>query len=296
MPGAEVGYAGPMFRRATIALRGAAAGIVLLVVTWYAAFHVGVVERADRSILVGFAGLHRPRVDQVTNFIADLCNPKPYVFLAAIPIAVALIRRRPRVAVTVGMIMLGANLTTQLLKPLLGSVRTGSLSGPVIDAASWPSGHATAVMSLALCAVIVAPARLRPLAGAVMAAFSVAVCYSFLELGWHYPTDVLGGFLVATTWALLGAGALFSLESRQAPGRREVGAPGDEQVSIAEVLAPAVLLVLGALMLAAVIVIVRPHAVVTYASAHRVFIAGAAAIAALGLAIATGATLAFRRG
>ena len=64
--------------------------------------------------------------------------------------------------------------------------------------ASWPSGHATAAMSFALCAVLAAPARLRPLVAAVGAAFAVAVCYSFLALAWHYPSDVLGGFLVAT--------------------------------------------------------------------------------------------------
>ena len=285
-----------MSRRARIALRGAAAGVVLLILTWYAAFHVGIVERADRSILNGFAGLHRPRVDEITNFVAHLCDPNPYVFLAAIPVAVALIRRRPRVAVTVGLIMLGANMTTQLIKPLLATTRSFPFTGPVIDAASWPSGHATAVMSLALCAVIAAPARLRPTVGAAMAAFSIAVCYSFLELGWHYPSDVLGGFLVASTWTMLGVAALYSLESRRPARRREVDVPGAEQVSVAEALAPVGLLVLGAMLLAAVAALLRPHAVVTYASAHGVFIVGAAAIAALGLAIATGATLALRRG
>ncbi len=294
--GAGVGYPGSMPRRARIALRGAAAGVSLLIVTWYAAFHVGLVERADRSILRGFAGLHRPRVDQITRLIANLCDPKPYVVLAAIPIVVALIRRRPRVAVTVGLIMLGANETTQLLKPLLAVPRDLPSSGPIIGAASWPSGHATAVMALVLCAVIVAPARLRPVVGAAMAAFAVAVCYSFLELGWHYPTDVLGGFEVATTWTLLGAAGLSWLQGRRPARRRESGAPRGAPVTIAQVLAPVGLLILGAMLLAAGIVLVRPYAVVTYASAHAAFVVGAAGIAALGLTIATGATLALRRG
>ncbi|MGI8506019.1 MAG: phosphatase PAP2 family protein [Solirubrobacteraceae bacterium] len=285
-----------MSNRARIALRGAAAGVALLFVTWFAAFHVGIVERADRSILRGFAGLHRPRIDQITRFVANLCDPHPYVLLAAVPVVVALIRRRPRVAVAVGLIMLGANTTTQLLKPLLATPRSGAFPGPMVGAASWPSGHATAVMALALCAVIAAPARLRPLVGAAMAAFSIAVCYSFLELAWHYPTDVLGGFLVATTWTLLGAAGLSWLEARRPAPRRASDASAGAQVSIAEALAPMSLLVLGALLLAALIALVRPHAVVTYASAHVAFIAGAAGIAALGLVIATGATLALRRG
>ena len=95
-------------------------------------------------------------------------------------------------------------MTTQLLKPLLAAPRPITLlEFPVVAAASWPSGHATAVMSLALCSVLAAQARLRPFVAALGAAFAVAVCYSFLELGWHYPSDVLGGFLVAAAWTLL---------------------------------------------------------------------------------------------
>lgn len=278
-----------------MALGGAVAVVALLILTRYAAFHIGIVERADRSILRGFAGLHRPRVDQVTNFIAQLCDPKPYVYLAAIPVIVALVRRRPRVAVMVGLIMLGANATTQVLKPLLAAPRAFATPSLMISPSSWPSGHATAAMSLALCAVIAAPARLRPIVAAAMAAFAVAVCYSFLELGWHYPTDVLGGFGVATAWALLGAGSLWWLEARRPERRRNLTEAGAARVSVGEALAPMGVLVLGALLLAGIVALAHPHAVVSYASAHVVFVAGAAGIAALGLTIATGATLALRR-
>ena len=283
-----------MPNRARMALCGAAAGIGLLFLTWFAAFHIGVVERADESILRGFAGLHRPRVDRVTTFIAHLCDPHRFVVLAALPVLVALIRRRPRVAVAVGLILLGANVTTQLLKPLLAVPRPAASAGLVIQAASWPSGHATAAMSLALCAVLAAPARWRPVVGAAMAAFAVAVCYSFLELGWHYPSDVLGGFLVASTWALLGAAAIYWLEERRPAPRPEPGS-GAAPVSVGDALAPVAILVGSALLLAAVVALARPHAVLAYAAAHTAFVIGAAAIAVLGLSIATAAALALRR-
>src|ERR1017187_9885117 len=120
-----------MPRRARLALIGAATGVILLIVTWYAAFHIGVFQRADQSIFRGFADLHRPRVDRVARFIADLCDPKPYVYFAAIPVLVAAARRRPRIAAAVGIILLGANVTTQLLKPLLAEPRAASLLGGV---------------------------------------------------------------------------------------------------------------------------------------------------------------------
>jgi membrane-associated phospholipid phosphatase len=292
-----------------MALIAAAAGAGLLIATWFCAFHIGFVERADRSILDGFTGLHRPELNSITRFITRLCDPHPYVFLAAIPVVAAILRRRPRVAVTVGLIMLGANMTTQLLKPLLAAPRW-ALSGHFVTPhlahhsvqavslypASWPSGHATAAMSLALCAVIAAPARLRPTVGAAMAAFTLAVCYSFLELAWHFPSDVLGGFLVATIWTLLGVAGLWWLEARRVVRRRELSPAGAAQFSVAEAVAPMGVLVLGALLLAAVIALARPHAVVAYASTHTAFIVGAALIAVVGVMLATAATLVLRRG
>jgi membrane-associated phospholipid phosphatase len=284
-----------------MALIGAGTGVALLIVTWYVAFHIGVFERADQSILRGFAGLRRPGVDRITKFIANLCDPQPYVYFAAVPVLVALARRRPRVAAVVAMIVLSANVTTQLLKPLLAAPRATTLEGfPVVAAASWPSGHATAAMSLALVSVIVAPSRLRPFVAALGAAFAVAVCYSFLELGWHYPSDVFGGFLVATSWTLLGVAVLFASPARRprlvtARGGTSREPAAAKPVSIRESLGPPAAVMLGALTLAGLIVLARPHAVAAYARTHEAFMIGASAIAALGLALATGVMLALRR-
>lgn len=283
-----------MPRRARIALTGAAAGVVLLVVTWYVAHYVGVVKRADVAILRGFAQLHRPGVDRLTNFIAGLCNPQRYVFLAAIPIGVAIARGRPRVAALIVFIVLGANETTQLLKPLLAAPR-GYVYWQPIDLASWPSGHATAAMSLALCAVIAAPARRRPAVGAVMAAFAIAVCYSFLELGWHYPSDVLGGFLVAATWTLLGVAGLSLYEARRLGGAPEGIRQPRVTTSIGETLTPVAAVMAVAGLFIALIVIARPHPVIAYARGHEAFVIGAGCIGLLGLVLAWGLTVMLRR-
>jgi membrane-associated phospholipid phosphatase len=281
-------------RRARTPLIGASVGIVLLLVTWYAAHYVAVLKRADVSILNGFVELHRPLLDRLTTFVAHLCNPHPYVVLAAVPVLLALVRRRPRVAVTVGAIMLCANETTQLLKPLLAGPRDIALLNPISNA-SWPSGHATAAMSLALCTVIAAPARLRPVVAAAMSAFAIAVCYSFLELGWHYPSDVLGGFLVAATWTLLGVAGLSLYEARRP--RALPGAAVDRPAfSIGEALTPAAAMLLAAAVLVGLIVLARPHAVLTYARLHSTFVIGAGGIAVVGMALASGLMLTLRRG
>jgi hypothetical protein len=145
-------------------------------------------------------------------------------------------------------------------------------------------------MSLCLCWVIAVPARLRPAVTAVMAAFAVAVSYSFLELGWHYPSDVLGGFLIATVWTLLGIAVLSLYEQRQTSAAADLPI----RFSLAEALGPPALLAAGILLLAAVIVVARPHQVITYAQHHTWFVVGAAVIGVLGLSLASGLMLMLR--
>src|SRR5947208_2848357 len=106
------------------AIIGALFLTALLLATWFAAFHVGVLEHADRSIFRGFADLQRrPHVNGLASFTAKLCNPQPYVYFCAVPVIVALARRRPWLALAIVAILLGANVTTQLLKPLLAQPR-----------------------------------------------------------------------------------------------------------------------------------------------------------------------------
>ncbi|MFZ0384351.1 MAG: phosphatase PAP2 family protein, partial [Solirubrobacteraceae bacterium] len=214
--------------------------------------------------------------------------PKPYVILAALPVLVALLRGRPRVAVTIALILLCANETTELLKPLLAAHRDPT--SMAVDAASWPSGHATAAMSLCMCWVIAVSARWRPAVGAAMAAFAIAVSYSFLALGWHYPSDVLGGFLVAAVWALVWIAALSTYEYR----RRTAVSESAVQFTLSQALGPSAALAAGALALIGVIMVARPHAVTEYAQAHTSFVIGAVAIAALGFSLVSGVTLMLR--
>jgi membrane-associated phospholipid phosphatase len=246
-----------MNRRTKTALAGAALGAGLLFLTWALALHVGVFERADQAIFKGFFDLNsRQRINRIAQFIADLCNPSPYVYLAAVPVIVALVRRRVRVVVGIGTILLGANVTTQLLKPLLAQPRAHSLLAGLmpLNPASWPSGHATAAMALALCCVLAAPARLRPAVATLGAAFAIAVSYSFLTLGWHFPSDVFGGFLVAGTWTMLVVAAISAAEARW-PQRARADRGG--RLSIAEALAPQAALAAGGVVLAGLVALAR---------------------------------------
>jgi membrane-associated phospholipid phosphatase len=279
----------PVRLTARSALAAAAVALACLFATWLAAFHIGFTQRADQSILLGFFDVADHRgVIGLASFVANLCSPSPYLFFAWIPMLVAIARGRPRVAIAIGVILLGANVTTHLLKPLLAAPRPFDQQD-AIGSASWPSGHATAAMSFVLCCVLAAPSRARPWVAAVGALFAVAVCYSFLALGWHYPSDVLGGFLVATTWTLL---AISGVRLVQEHGIPAVPAP---RPRLAHDLGPPVAAVAGTAGLALLVGLARPHAVLAFARAHEWFVVGAAAIGLVAMALATGLMLVVRR-
>jgi membrane-associated phospholipid phosphatase len=279
--------------RARWALAGAAGCTGLLFVTWFAAFHVGFVRNADQSGFLEFLGLrHHGSVQKVTDFFVSLCSPNPYVFLAGAVILIALLRRRLLIAFAAASILLGANVTTQLLKPLLAAPRPSSLVGgyQLLPPASWPSGHTTAAMALGLCLVLVAPARLRPAVAVLAAAFAIAVGYSLMATGNHFPSDILGGLLVAATWTLLVIAALVMDE--HVAGVPSASPP---RVSIRAALGPAGVVLAAAIVLVLIGVLSRPHDVIDYARTHATLVAVAAAIAALSLALSTGVMLTVRR-
>jgi hypothetical protein len=203
---------------------------------------------------------------------------------------IAVVRGRYRVAAAVAVILVGANVTTQLLKPALAHERFADWLGHgQINPASWPSGHSTAAMALALCAVLVAPARLRSVVAALGAVFAVAIAYSLITLGWHWPVDVLGGFLVAATWTLV---AIVGL--READVRWAAGTGRDAARRVRDALAPPAVAAAAAVVVLTLIVVIRPGAL-DYMAEHPAALTGAVAIAALGTALATGLTLVLRR-
>jgi membrane-associated phospholipid phosphatase len=278
-----------MLLRSREALLAAAGCVLALVAGWGLTFHVGLARAADAAVLHGFVELSRPAVDPLAQALTGLGNAVPMALLGLAMMGVALARGRPRVAAAVPVILVGAGTTTQVLKPLLADPRVCSCLDRVA-AASFPSGHATGVMALALCAVLVAPARRRPLVAALAAAVAVSVSYSLLTLGWHYPSDVLGGFLVAATWMLAAVAAL-----RAADARWPARAGREAAVRLGQALAPTVLVAaLGAVAVGAAIAL-RPAQAVAFVDAHTTFVAGAAAIAAIGSALVAGLSVALRR-
>lgn len=278
-----------MARRPGIALLGALACLAGLGLTLLLAYFAPPFGGRDAATLQGFIDLNRPRLTPWLSHIAHLANPGPYALIGLALVLMALARRRVPVAIAIATILIGSAVTTQLLKPLLAHPRPQEWLGKgQIAAASWPSGHATAAMALALCAVLAVPARWRPAAATAGGLFAIAVAYAILSLAWHFPSDVIGGFLVAGLWTSLAVAAVMRWDELHPPQ------PESAERSPIAAAAPVVLVtaaLLGALLIAAE----RPHRVASFAEAHPAFMLGAGAIAALAALLTAAVSTTVRR-
>lgn len=122
-----------------------------------------------------------------------------------IPLAVVLLRRRCHTAVAlIAVSSLGAIPLVQSVKLLVGRPRP---LDALVDArgASFPSGHAGEALAFygAVALVVLSAGerrRVRIAAVAVAAVLVLAVGFSRLALAVHYPSDVLGSFLLCGVW------------------------------------------------------------------------------------------------
>jgi len=177
----------------------------------------GSVEHFD-AVMLGHFVERGSRTGSVAAGIVLLGDLAALLPLLAIACGIALARRRPRAALAALFVVAGANLTTQLFKALLAHPRFQALLGAEqIGANSFPSGHTTAVASLAIAYAFVVPREWRPAVALIGTGLVVAVGCSVMALDWHFPSDVLGGILVAAGW---GFAALAILRATRGGSRR----------------------------------------------------------------------------
>lgn len=153
-------------------------------------------RRLDASGLHAFPDDQPPLADVIEHSVNVVSAPVAAFVLAAIAY-----RRRGRgSAVAVGLLLAGSNLTTGPLKTALGAVDLfGGEDQRPLGAAFFPSGHATAAMSLGL-ALTIALDSTRPRARAGVW-FAAVAGVAIVATSSHHPSDVVGGYLVAGAWA-----------------------------------------------------------------------------------------------
>jgi membrane-associated phospholipid phosphatase len=244
------------------------------------AYYVGPTRWIDGAALHGFVALHRPRVSGIAHALANSCNPMPYALACIAVIAVAVKTRGLRTAAVIGFFLAGANVSSQILKPALAHHRELYHTDwhlYNIDNAAYPSGHGTAAMAISLAVLMVVPRSYRPLVAALGAAFTLAVSFSVLILQWHFPSDVVGGYLVATTWGFLGLAVLGYVNERW-PEKGTVRQAAREAMP-ARVIVMVGLAVLAIAFVGGFVAATRGSEIASFAERHTAAAAVASAIA-----------------
>src|SRR5262249_27061070 len=155
------------------------------------------VEHLDSALLGRFLE-PGSRKGSVAAAVVLLGDPTVLLPLLGLACAIVVVRGRPHGAAAAVAVVAGANLTTQLVKVALAHPRLQALLGSEqIAANSFPSGHVTAVASIAVAYLFVVPREWRSAVVLCGALALAAVGSSVMALSWHYPSDVLGGVLVA---------------------------------------------------------------------------------------------------
>ena len=171
---------------------------VLLAALYLVAVQTSFGQRIDEAALSGRT--RDSAVQQAVSRALDTVSLTSLVVATAALVLFALFRNRPRLAVGIAAMVAGANLTTQILKDALDRPHF-EIPGVNSTVASFPSGHSTVAMSLALALVIAVPPRVRVPVGIAGVAYAVVVGAATLTGAWHRPSDVLGAYLVTLAWA-----------------------------------------------------------------------------------------------
>jgi len=188
---------------ATVIAAATGFGLLLLLVRsgWppLISFDRGAVDALNQAV----AG-NRTVVTALTG-ITNLGARAILFWLVTVSAAVMLIRRQYPLTVYLVATGLGAIALDPAIKMLVGRLRP-MISAPIETAPgySFPSGHALdstvfyGVMLLVFLPII--PRRLRKPAIGLVIALLAAIGFSRVALGVHYPSDVIGGWLLGVAW------------------------------------------------------------------------------------------------
>jgi membrane-associated phospholipid phosphatase len=206
-----------------VAWLACAAALVLLAVV---AYGIDSAQHADATLLARFSAHQGSPAGSIAEVVVHLGDPLSLLAMLGLACGIALWRGRPREALAAAAVVAGANVTTQILKVALAHPRFQPVLGhDQLGPVAFPSGHATAAASIAIAFLFVVPAGMRPLAALVGGCLVAAVGCSVMILSWHYPSDVLGGILVAAGWGFAVLAALRAAEGEadhpaaRAPGQ-----------------------------------------------------------------------------
>jgi undecaprenyl-diphosphatase len=197
-----------------------AAGFLLVLVL---AYWVAPSERLDRQVLDALSTRAGSPVNGIANVGFEVVDFTPSWLLAgALAFGIALLQGRVRDAIFSALLISGAGVLDLALKALLSNPRYHPV--PVhSDAYPWPeafpSGHSAGSLAISLAFLAVVPPAWRRPTAITGLVFTLYISFGVIVLNFHYPSDVLAGWLLTGAW-WFGLTAIFRRTARRRPSWR----------------------------------------------------------------------------
>ncbi len=174
---------------------------------------ISLLSEADRMILLAANSLHTPALDSLMWEISRKWTWVPlYILLSAF-----VFRKYNTAGGIVCLLIIAAMITATdqtcagIIRPVVCRLRPSSPDNPLSSLLhlvndyrggrfGFPSCHAANTFALALFLSLLFKNRLFTIA---IISWSLLVSYSRLYLGVHYPSDILGGILIGSLFAIL---------------------------------------------------------------------------------------------
>ncbi|WP_051246823.1 diacylglycerol kinase family protein [Nocardioides halotolerans] len=169
------------------------------------------------------------------------------VGMAVLTLAVALLMltrgHRRAATYTVG-VMVATTATYTVIKLLVGRARPEwQLEQALLSSKSFPSGHASSITAfggilIVLVVMLVRRSSVRRALYVLIGLFVVVVCLDRVFLGRHFPSDVLGGFLLGMGMVALGLAVYSPLPRSHAQQLPDLASPFPSDRNLAVILNP----------------------------------------------------------
>jgi membrane-associated phospholipid phosphatase len=181
---------------------GCAAGLAVLVIA--VAVDPGPLP-GDRRILTELRSAVGDSYDPALTRFADLTDLFPLAIVGVlVGLGLAWLRRWRDLAYAAAIVVV-VWAVNPVLKELVGRPRPDLWPAPMaVSEYSFPSGHAANTAALVGAIVVLSwPTGARWPVACIGGLLLAVVAFDQLALGVHYPSDIVGGWLLAATWTAL---------------------------------------------------------------------------------------------